>query len=171
MNIIVSHETARKNNNVGREERKKQKWQKTSTWKLSTYIMNALQHKCHKSHFHLSITFAEACLDGIALKNYCFYHELPSHCFVCVCVSVFARVVCLLLFCFYFFSAIWVIWLQSGVWAVFWRTTTATIMNRPNERGRVRVRILHCDALDLYNFASVTTMMHIVYMSFIHNDG
>lgn len=54
-------------------ERVRKKLQQISDWKLSTYIMN-VQHKCDKSHFHLSITLGEVCVWFALLKYYCFYH-------------------------------------------------------------------------------------------------
>lgn len=65
--------------NYARERAKKSK-PCTSTWKLSTYIMN-VQHKRHKSHFHLSIAFAVAVWFVANPNYYCFYRLLPiSYC-------------------------------------------------------------------------------------------
>lgn len=47
-------------------------------------------------------------------KNYCFYHELPSHIVLSVCVCASVRV-CVIILCFVFISTILVIMLQSAM--------------------------------------------------------
>ena len=115
----------------------------------------ALQHKCHKSHFHLSITLAEACLDGRAKELLFLSWAAISHCFVCVCLCV--SVCYYFVLCFYFNDFSYHVAITYGP---FWRWTTIL------PQLQIGARILYGNALDLYNFAGVTTMMHISFTWF-----